>query len=134
MFDALAKEWRLFKAGPVGHRFEKCYERHQDRAPWTKVMLPLAAAIALAIGVVLVFIPGPAVVFFGISAALLACLFRPVANSLDKTEVWLRKILRRFGRAKRRRDPSSTKGQPPPPEHPRYVMDIKPIRNPLDRM
>lgn len=108
MFDPLKREWRQFKAGPVGHRFEKCYERHQNRAPWTKVLLPLAAAISLAIGVVLVFIPGPAVVFFGISAALLACLFRPVANSLDKTEVWLRKLVARYRRRKRRRAASST--------------------------
>jgi hypothetical protein len=47
----------------------------------------LLAAVAAAIGFVLVFIPGPAVLFFLIAGALLAADWLPVARLLDWGEV-----------------------------------------------
>ena len=57
------------------------------------------------IAVVLVFIPGPAVLFFFAGASLLASESRVVARALDWLEVRLRKVihwvLRWWGRAPR---------------------------------
>ena len=54
-------------------------------------MLYLAGAIAsFAVGVVLVFIPGPAFVFFILSAALLATQSQWVARRLDDLELKIR--------------------------------------------
>jgi hypothetical protein len=64
----------------------------------------MLALLSFAIGVVLAFIPGPAVVFFALSATLLATQSLRVARILDRTEVWLRSQrakLRKNPRAKR---------------------------------
>lgn len=52
---------------------------------------PVAAIILLAIGVVLTFIPGPAIVFFFAGAGLLAGESRVLARWLDWSELKLRK-------------------------------------------
>jgi hypothetical protein len=64
---------------------------------------PIFALLAFAVGVVLAFIPGPAVVFFGIAAALLASESMTVARALDRVEVWLRGAWRRLRGPRRRR-------------------------------
>jgi len=51
------------------------------------------AAIAAAVGLVLVFMPGPAILFFVIAASLVATESLFVARLLDWTEVRLRKLL-----------------------------------------
>ena len=50
------------------------------------------AIVAIVIGVVLVFIPGPAVVFFVIAAALLAMESRTMAGMLDVAELKARAV------------------------------------------
>ena len=62
-------------------------------------MLPLLLApLSLAVGVVLMFIPGPAVLFFALAGALLASHSMPVARALDWLELKLRAALAK-GRA-----------------------------------
>jgi len=92
MREHLKTEWRNFLASPPGARFLQCYERHQARnAPWLKPLMFFAGVFSFVIGFVLAFIPGPAILFFAISAALFACEYKPVAKSFDKVEVWGRK-------------------------------------------
>ena len=104
MLNKIKAEWQDLKASPPGHRFAQCYERHQARdAPWLKPILFFAAIFSFVVGVVLVFIPGPAILFFLISGALLACESQPVAKGFDRVEIWMRKLFGKFkdSRAKR---------------------------------
>lgn len=53
------------------------------------------AAVSFVVGVVLAFVPGPAVVFFALTAALLAAQSTWIARHLDAGEMWLRRVLHR---------------------------------------
>ncbi|MDB6114838.1 MAG: hypothetical protein JWQ83_2002 [Lacunisphaera sp.] len=92
----LQQQWKILRAGQPGQRFQDRYHRHQRSASagnWLhRVGRFVAAALATAIGVVLVFIPGPAIVFFALAGALLAsdCLW--LARVLDWSEVKLRRL------------------------------------------
>lgn len=50
----------------------------------------ILAALFLVVGIILVFIPGPAVVFFALAGAMLAAESRPVARFLDWSELRIR--------------------------------------------
>ena len=90
----LRKGWTELKASQPGERFEDAYHRQkrtgQGRSAAERLLRPILALLSFAIGVVLAFIPGPAVVFFALSATLLATQSLRVARALDQTEVWLR--------------------------------------------
>jgi hypothetical protein len=90
----LRKGWTELKASQPGERFQDAYRRQQradkGRSAAVRWLRPIAALLSFAIGVVLAFIPGPAVVFFALSATLLATQSLRVARALDRTEVWLR--------------------------------------------
>ncbi len=94
MKTSIATQWRTLKRSRPGRRFSERYEasrRGADRATVVqRVLRIVGAAVAIAIGVVLVFIPGPAVLFFAIAGALLASESRGVARALDWSEVKLR--------------------------------------------
>jgi hypothetical protein len=76
MLRNLKREWRAFREGKPGHRFQDRYvrsKRSRKSQSWLqRLAQPFAAIILLAIGVVLTFIPGPAVVFYFAGAGLLA--------------------------------------------------------------
>lgn len=86
--------WRDLKQGRPGHRFQDRYEHAQrkKRGPGAgKRVARLAASIVLlAIGLVLTFIPGPAILFFFLAGGLLATESRVVARAMDWIEVKLR--------------------------------------------
>jgi hypothetical protein len=90
----LRKAWTELKASQPGERFQEAYHRQKradrGRSAAARWLRPVAALLSFAIGVVLAFIPGPAVVFFALSATLLATQSLHVARALDQTEVWLR--------------------------------------------
>lgn len=88
------RQWNVFSHGKPGHRFQDRYRaQRRNRAEQgifrrlRRLVLALGAA---AIGVVLVFIPGPAIVFFFLAGALLASDWRWMARTLDWLEVKLR--------------------------------------------
>jgi len=68
----------------------------------------IAAVVSLAVGIVLAFIPGPAVLFFALSAALLGAQSRWVARRLDAAETAARRFWRAW-RAKRARHAKRTR-------------------------
>jgi hypothetical protein len=100
----LRQRWAELKASQPGERFQAAYHRQkradQGRSAAARWVRPILALLSFAIGVVLAFIPGPAVLFFALSATLLATQSLRVARGLDQTEVWLR-----AQRAKLRRKP-----------------------------
>ena len=90
--QTLKAVWFELKHAQPGERFAAVYRRHErHRRGWTRGLCLLAAVISFAIGVVLAFIPGPAVVFFAITGALLATQSLWVATHLDATEQVVRK-------------------------------------------
>jgi hypothetical protein len=105
MLDKLKAEWQELKRAPSGQRFVQCHERHQARdAPYLKPLLFFAAIFSFVVGVVLVFIPGPAILFFAISGALLAAESHAVASAFDKVETVLHRIWFAYRGRRRKRD------------------------------
>jgi len=92
MFEKSKRDWQELKRSPPGKRFQERYQKQQrsGKSKWARIGSFAAALVALAIGVVLVFIPGPAVVFFFLGGGMLASHSRAVARALDWTELRLR--------------------------------------------
>jgi hypothetical protein len=98
MKSTLISEWRMLSRARPGKRFQRRYEisrrtRNQTTIAGRFVRLALAV-VFLAIGVVLVFIPGPAILFFVLAGSLLATESRILAKMLDALEVAARRIVR----------------------------------------
>lgn len=101
MFQRAKQLWHEFRSRPPGVRFRGTHREYARHCRgWVKVLLLVAAVISFAIGVVLAFIPGPAVVFFAITCAICALLSGAVARLFDRTELKLRRLIRRY-RARR---------------------------------
>jgi hypothetical protein len=99
MTTALPKKWHWLPTGQPGHRFRNRYYQHQKsrgvRRFAAMIFRIILSALAAVVGFILVFIPGPAVVFFLISGALLAADWLAVARLLDWGEVHARRIWKR---------------------------------------
>jgi hypothetical protein len=106
MFTTLKKELHQLKNHEPGERFGAFHREQKDKPFSVKVAFFGAAFVSFAVGVVLAFIPGPAVLFFALAGALLSTQSRFVAVKLDKGEVWGRKTfasIRAWWRRKRGR-------------------------------
>lgn len=114
MIQQVREDLSKIKKDRPGRRFQNEHRRARkngaDRG-WVRIVSFALAAVFAAIGVVLVFIPGPAFVFFILTGAVLASQWMGVARFLDKSEVWLarrwRQMKRRWqirGGRKRRQD------------------------------
>jgi hypothetical protein len=104
MLSHMKARWHELKEFAPGERFEKFYEAEQHRSHWVKVAYLGAAVALIPIGVLFAFIPGPAVLFFGLSAALFATQSRWFAKRLDRGEIALRNAwltMRAWWRARR---------------------------------
>lgn len=116
MFGQIKQKWTELKALPAGTRFEAFHEQQRQRPVWVKAAYIVGAVVAVAIGVLLVFIPGPAVVFFALAGALVGTQSRWVAKKLDRGEVKGRELWERFQtwrnrrRAERRRRQATARG------------------------
>lgn len=108
----LKEQWTQLRQYPAGQRFRLRYEAHRRRVPDGRslghrfVIFGVAGLLAL-IGVVLVFMPGPAVLFFFLAGAVLAEESRRMACLLDGCEVWCRRGGRAVCRSWRRLSLSS---------------------------
>jgi len=89
------EEWRALKSSRPGHRFQDRHKRIKnsgdENGVGARVRRLVIAVVSFVIGAVLTVIPGPAVVFFLITAALLASESLRLARWLDIGEVWGRK-------------------------------------------
>lgn len=91
----LHKKWHLVPEGRPGERFRARYHQHQrskQRGLGPMILRFILAGLSAAVGFVLVFIPGPAVLFFLIAGALLASDWLFVARLLDWGEVRIRRL------------------------------------------
>jgi multisubunit Na+/H+ antiporter MnhG subunit len=102
MFNSFKRQWSSLRHSRPGHRFQDRYERNQKtkkNQSWVgRILRMAAAAVAFVIGVILVFIPGPAFVFFALAGALVASESLVVARSLDWIEVKIRAVVTWCGR------------------------------------
>jgi hypothetical protein len=100
MFDRFKSQLSALKRSKPGHRFQDRYERNQASRNTLKLLWRIVrvavAAVFVALGVIFMFIPGPAIVFYAIAGALLSTDSRPVAKALDWIEVHARRIGRRI--------------------------------------
>lgn len=98
----LAGKWNAFTQGTPGNRFQDRYRKqHRSRSSQGvagRLLRILLALVAAVVGVVLVFIPGPAFLFLFLAGALLASDWLWMARSMDWTEVRLRVLGRRVAR------------------------------------
>jgi hypothetical protein len=90
MLTHLKARWDALKQYAPGARFEKFYFAQQHRSRWVHVAYAAIAISLLPVGVLFAFIPGPAVLFFALSAALFATQSLCFAQRLDRVEVALR--------------------------------------------
>ncbi|MEO5959012.1 MAG: hypothetical protein ABIR80_07835, partial [Opitutaceae bacterium] len=93
---ALKRHAREMLKGRPGHRFQDRYARSRKSKAhgltWGRIANLVFALVALAVGVVLTVIPGPAVLFFFIGGGLLAAESLLIARLMDWFEVRGRKI------------------------------------------
>jgi UPF0716 family protein affecting phage T7 exclusion len=92
----LAAEWHAFRADSPGERFRHHYERSQLTSHASRIARALVGIVLVAIGIVLLFIPGPVllVAFFGF--ALLSSQSHVVASALDRAEPRVRHLVDRI--------------------------------------
>jgi len=91
MFSHLKARWDELRHYSPGERFEKFHEAQQHRSHWVHIAYTAVAVALLPVGILFAFIPGPAVLFFALSAALFATQSMWLARKLDSAELALRK-------------------------------------------
>jgi len=94
MLKELEKSWRVFKDAPPGARFQRLYRERKGHGT-SRFVVPAIGILLLAGGVVLLFIPGPGLLFIAFGAALLAQQSRWLARLLDRLEPVLRRLARK---------------------------------------
>lgn len=97
--EALKKQWRAFKDGRPGHRFQDRYERNKEeraeRSSFMRFLKPVAGISLIVAGVVFCLIPGPGVPLLLIGAGLMADVSLSVAKVMDWLDVRTRAIISR---------------------------------------
>jgi len=113
MFSRIRTQWQELKNAKAGERFQAFHDKQQETMPgWARPLYLGGAIVSLAVGVVLAFIPGPAVLFFAIAAGLLATQSAWLAKRLDRAEVATRKLWARLRHKKDAGGPPRVKPGP----------------------
>jgi hypothetical protein len=84
MFGALKRRLRHFMHVPSGERFRTFYDRHHQRPHLVRSIVTIGAGLLLiALGLLLLVLPGPGLLVAAIGAALLAGESLMVARAMD---------------------------------------------------
>jgi uncharacterized protein (TIGR02611 family) len=104
MWEKFKQTWRRFRAGNPGQRFQQEFRRRHSagRSPIQKALLIVGGLLLMAAGFLLLFIPGPGLVFLFVGGFLIAQQSLVAARVLDWSETHLRKLLAWSLRAWRR--------------------------------
>ena len=103
MFDSLSRQWRTFRRGTPGKRFQKVYEsrskqRGQGDAGRRKMLMIVGIIVAIA-GLALLPLPGPGSLVLAGGLLILARESARVAQILDaadaKRHEWTRRLMAR---------------------------------------
>lgn len=112
MLEGVKKNLARIKNSPPGTRFAEQHRRAKKNglaSGWGRAVCVTLSLVSLVIGVVLVFIPGPAILFFLVSAVLLASQWRSVAVLMDRAELKGRGMWKDTRNFWRKHRPSSAK-------------------------
>lgn len=97
MLRALKGRLRQFMTVPSGRRFRAVYERRHQRPHLLRRIVTIGAGLALvAVGVLLLVLPGPGLLVAAMGAALLAEESLTVARALDALDVRMTRLWRRW--------------------------------------
>ena len=91
MLQTLHKRWQELAREPPGQRFQNRF-RQRDQNGRGRALRLGAAVVLLAIGVVLLVVPGPGIIFLAAGAALLAEESEVAARLIDRAELSVRKL------------------------------------------
>jgi hypothetical protein len=105
MLDGLRARWRRLKSGQPGARFQRQYrENRESRKSGLQRWGADAAGAGLSlVGILLLFIPGPGLLFIAAGGAVLARESQLLARALDWSEVRGRRLWRRVRREPKNR-------------------------------
>jgi hypothetical protein len=99
MFAALRRRIRRFAATPSGSRFRVYHERLEQQPSLMRTMLVVGLGlILLALGMIMLVLPGPGLLVAAIGLALIAGESMWVARLLDRVDLFCTKIWRRWRR------------------------------------
>jgi hypothetical protein len=91
VLETLHKRWQALAREPPGQRFQNRF-RQRDQNSRGRVLRLGAAVVLLALGVFLLVVPGPGMVFIAVGAALLAEESEVAARVIDRAELSLREL------------------------------------------
>jgi hypothetical protein len=91
-------EWRHFRHDRPGQRFCNHRTRMADRPRHHSLLAMIAGTVLLAIGFVLLFMPGPGLVFLVFGITLVASHSQRLSLLLDRTEPRLWRLAHRLRR------------------------------------
>jgi hypothetical protein len=89
--DEIKREWKAFKTDAPGKRFEHQHDRMKRANRGARIGLAITGALIVAIGIALLVLPGPGLLFVVFGLALLAGLSGTLARGLDRVEPKIRK-------------------------------------------
>ena len=99
MLRVLKQRWRRFMTEPSGARFQALHARHHRRTNVVRSVVTFGAGLLLiAVGLVLLVLPGPGLLVGAIGAALLARESKIVARGLDWLDLRVTRLWRRWHR------------------------------------
>jgi len=99
VFAAMKRRLRKFTAAPRGQRFRAHYDRMQQRPHLVRTLLVVGSGLLLlALGMVMLVLPGPGLLVGFAGAALIAGESRPAARLLDRIDLWLSRVWARWRR------------------------------------
>ena len=97
MAVSFRKYWRELQQGRPGHRFQSRYERtrrgERRSGAGLRILLVVLAFVLIAIGAILLVIPGPGIPFLLLGGGMLATESRFVARFMDWSEVKGRQVV-----------------------------------------
>jgi hypothetical protein len=97
MFDSLTRRVRRFMTAPSGTRFRAYHERLAQRPNVMRTLLVVGLGlILLALGMIMLVLPGPGLLVAAIGAALIAGESLTVARLLDRVDLCLTRAYMRW--------------------------------------
>jgi Putative transmembrane protein (PGPGW) len=97
MFDSLKRRARRFMTAPSGTRFRAYHARLKQRPNLMRTLLAVGCGlILLALGLAMIVLPGPGLLIAAIGAAMIAGELLCVARLLDRVDLGVNRVLRRW--------------------------------------
>lgn len=97
MFDSWKRHGSEFLAARSGTRFQLRYrQRQRERSTWRIILSMTIATILVPIGLVMLVLPGPGILVLIIAASLIAGESWMAARALDRVDLFLTRLWRRY--------------------------------------